>query len=426
MWRFVPLSGMWRSGRARQLWYAPLLAGAMGVMMARLLILANVLPVAEFARLSGGLLVSGTFCMLGCLGLQSQLQRQWPVNLIKGQERRGVVLAAQCILVALVCTVVAVIGILSGLSLAGMASSLLLVGILHGFSQQIFLIATVESRSRGDALRYSWENVVRSIGVFLFGLALAAWTRSAIWALAAETAVSILISWVLFRRSVALTSLRVFGAYRAAIRRLPRVDWMASVTLMTIAMVGFLTTNIDRWIAADRLGAHGFGIYSFAWIMLMVAQSAQAVINASLYPLLARTYASGGGRTAYRFCVQASLAVLVPGLVCAVPLCFALTWGIERWFHTYSSAANVFPFFFAVALLRMSDFWSSYLLIIGRELQLLAGNVVVLFAGIAIWFAVTRSWEALPQLQQMGLLALVLAVLGYGAAAGFAWRSRVV
>ena len=89
--------------RLRQLWYVPLLGAAMGLMLARLLIMARMFDVPAFATYASGLLVSGSFSMLACLGLQSQLQRGLPVMIVRRRERAGAVLLAQCTFVASGC-----------------------------------------------------------------------------------------------------------------------------------------------------------------------------------------------------------------------------------------------------------------------------------------------------------------------------------
>ena len=98
-----PRGFAWSPRRARQLWYAPVLTLAMGLMFVRSLVMARLLDVEAFGQYSAGILVSATFCMLGCLGLQSMLQREWPVHLVRGRERSGPVRAAQCHLVATAC-----------------------------------------------------------------------------------------------------------------------------------------------------------------------------------------------------------------------------------------------------------------------------------------------------------------------------------
>src|SRR5688572_29095745 len=94
--------------RARQLWYAPVLAVATALMMLRLFALAALLDIPNFAQVGVGLLVSSTFTMLACLGLQSVLQRDMPVMFVRGRERAARVLLAQCVVAAYASAAVAV------------------------------------------------------------------------------------------------------------------------------------------------------------------------------------------------------------------------------------------------------------------------------------------------------------------------------
>jgi O-antigen/teichoic acid export membrane protein len=190
--------------------------------------------------------------------------------------------------------------------------------------------------------------------------------------------------------------------------------------------VAFVIVNADRWVAAERLDLAMFGHYSFAWIVLLVAQALQVMINASGYPLLARRYATAGRAGALRMSAALSGSALALGLVCAIPAWAILAYGIPRWFPGYSDTVGLVPLFLGVALLRLSDFWSSYLLIIGREARMLAVNAGVATAGIVIWAALIQPWRAATLgLRDVALLAAVMAVCGYLAVAGFAWRERV-
>jgi O-antigen/teichoic acid export membrane protein len=420
-----PVAAPVSAGWARQLLYAPVLTLAMATMMVRLLVLASILSVHEFSRLGVGLLVSNTFYMLGCLGLQQLLQRQWPVNIVRGQELPGMVLAVQCSLVALGCAALGLAPAAIGVPLAGASPAIWAVGVLHGFSQQAFIIATVESRSRGDATRYAWQNMARSSVAIVLGVAAAVYTTSAFWVLAVETAAAALQSWLMFRRSAVRAAVRLSGVFAQAIRRFREIDWKAAATMLVVGSLAFLTINADRWLAAGRLGAGDFGIYSFAWILLLVAQSMQALMNASLYPLLARTHGSRGRREAFAICLKSSTAMLVIGCVAALPSWWLLDWAVGRWFAPYQAAAGLFPLFLVIAVLRVSDFWTSYLLVVGKERQLLALNVAAAMASLVLWSVLVRPWGAVLQMQQIALLGVAFAVLGYGVVVGMAWRERV-
>ncbi len=413
--------------RMRQLWYAPLLALAMGLMMLRLLIMARLLDVQAFAEFSGGLLISGTFCMLGCLGLQSMLQREWPLNLVRRQERRGLVLAAQCNLVALGCSAVGLLVASAGVSLAGIAPGLLAIGILHGLSQQLFLIATVESRSRGDALRFAGQNLVRASSALGLSAMVAVGTGSPLATLASEAFVSLVLSLIFFHRSLGHASLKAKAVYQLAIRRLRRVPWRSAMTLMAIMIVGFGLLNADRWVASDQLGATLFAHYSFAWIVLTIAQSVQSVINASIYPLVARCFAEFGRETAFGLCLRVSAVMLIAGVAVAVPVSYLLDFSIHRWYPQYADAATLLPLFLGIAVLRLSDFWSSFLLIIGFESRLLRLSLAAAATGALAWALLVRPWSGqVVTLQDVGLLAALLTVSTYVAAVAVSWHARQI
>jgi O-antigen/teichoic acid export membrane protein len=410
--------------RARQLLYIPILGAALALMMVRMLVMARLLDVPQFALFCGGTLVSSTFTMLGCLGLQSLLQREWPVNILRGQEYRGLIRAAQCNLVAVLCALGCTVVALGGRPLAGIAAPLLAVGTLHGLSQQLFLIATVESRSRGDVLRYSRDSLLRAALALTFGALVAVRSRSALATLGAEALISLALSGGLFRRSLRRGSAHVRQVYAAAARGLVRVNWRSSLTLLAVSGVSFVTLCADRWVAADRLDLRNFAQYSFAWIVLMVAQAVQVIINASTYPLLARRLAREGHGGALRVAARLSFATLAVGLVCALPAWLLLAYSIPRWFPQYADARALLPLFLGIALLRVSDFWTSYLLIIGREGRTLVLNTAVAALSIAVWAGLVRPWTAASlQLREVALLAVVMSVCAYLAVSGLAWRS---
>jgi O-antigen/teichoic acid export membrane protein len=412
--------------RLRQLWYAPLLAMAMALMMVRLLVMARLLGIQSFAEFSGGILVSSSFCMLGCLGLQTTLQREWPVNIWRGQELRGLTRAAQCNLAAGACAIALIAAVLCGVSVGTFSPLLLTMGIVHGCSQQMFVIATVESRSRGDALRFSLENVARALGVLSVGFLIAVWTGSAIEILAGEALLTFSISLALMRRSAAYARLDMWRLYDLALRRMPRAPWRVAMIMMAITGVAFLLLNLDRWIAAARLSTREFAAYSFAWTVPMLAQSVQAIINTSIYPMMCRRFAGGEPRRAFRVCVATSLFVLIAGTVGALPAFIVLKYCVYNWFPKYAGAVVIVPLFLAVAVLRVSDFWSSFLLATGREGILLLANTAAVIAGVLLWGLWIYVRVATPlQPADAALLALILTTLSYAIFMGCAWKARM-
>jgi O-antigen/teichoic acid export membrane protein len=363
--------------------------------------------------------------MIGCLGLQALLQREWPVHLVRRQELRGLVRAAQCNLVALGCGLIGLLGAAFGLSPAGTTPALLAVGLLHGMSQQLFLVATVESRSRGDVLRFSLQNMLRAVAAFALSVAVALWTGSAELALAIDAVVTLALSQGFFRTALGRGRIGAIAIYQLATRRMRLVRWNTALTMMLIMVVGFGLMNVDRWVAADRLSVEGFAHYSFAWILLSIAQSTQSVINASAYPILARRFAQHDRNVAFGVCLRLSVCILAAGAATAIPLYFMLDYGIHRWYPSYDEARALIPLFLAIAVLRASDFWTSYLLIVGLEAQLLRLNLCAMVFGLLASMALVQPWHAGPAtLQQVSWLAALLTLSAYMTVAGAAWRGR--
>ena len=303
----------------------------------------------------------------------------------------------------------------------------LAVGMLHGLSQQCFLLATVESRSRGDALRFANQNLLRAVVAMGLSVTVALYSGSALWALASDALATILMSLGFFRRSLRHVNLGATAVGALAMRRMKRVQWRSAFTLMVIMIVGFALLNVDRWIASDLLGVTGFAHYSFVWIVLSIAQSTQAVINASVYPLVARRFAEHGRAVAFHVCLRASIAILVIGSAAAVPLGYLLGYGVRRWYPQFDDAIVLLPLFLGIGVLRVSDFWSSFLLITGLEERLLRVNVAAALTGALAWALVVRPWsgEAIAA-AQVGWLAALLTLSAYAATAAVSLRARRV
>jgi O-antigen/teichoic acid export membrane protein len=383
------------------------------LMLVRLLVMARLLDTRGFGQYSAGLLVSSTFGMLACLGLYAILLRELPVMMVRKRVRAGTVLLAQCIVVALACTAACVLAALAGVSMAGLSAGPFLISLLHGLSQQVFIISSVESRSRGDPLEFSRQSLIRAIAILALGAAAASATGSAAWALLVEAVVTLALAQVALAKIFRGSRLPAMLSYRLAVRFLPRVRWRAAAALFAVGMVAFMLLNADRWVAAQWLSAERFAQYAFAWMLLMVAQSAQLLVNSSVFPLLARRYGMLGVGAAYRLCATVSWALLSVGTLLALPAWLLLDMGINRWFSEYRAAAELVPLFIAVAVLRVSDYWSSFMMIVGFEDRLLVLNVLGGLGAALIWLLWTRPWELSVELWQIGLLAALLTGVNY-------------
>ncbi|MCI2807798.1 lipopolysaccharide biosynthesis protein [Eoetvoesiella caeni] len=379
--------------RLQQLWYVPVLAFAMGLMMLRTLVMAQLFSLDGFAQFSAGLLVSGTFCMLACLGLQSLLQRDMPMMMVRRQNHAAAVLLSQCVLVACVCVLICIAGGVAGITIAGIAKDILVIGLLHGLSQQLFLIVTVESRSRSQSVRFARQNLVRGLGVFCLGSLVAFYTRSAQLTLITEATVSLILVQGTLRAIFRAASIRYMSAFRAGFRRIHRLRWRSAITLFFVSVVGFIAYSADRWMAAQALTTKQFALYSFAGLVLTMAGAVQVLINASVFPMLARRYAKLGRKSAYLLCWRVSMVLLI---ICAIfggPAWFLIDQGVAYWFPKYQAVRVVLPLFIFVAILRVSNFWPSFMIISGFESRLLMLDISAgLIAGL-FWVLWVQPWN---------------------------------
>lgn len=414
--------------RLQHLWYVPVLGAAMSLMLLRLLVMARLLDVEAFAAYSAGLLVSSSFLMLACLGLQSLLQRDLPVAIVRGRERAGAVLLVQCCIVGMLSAaiVMAPIGALLP-TVAGLDPGMLALSIWHGLAMQVFLLATVESRSRGEPLRFSWQNFVRSVLLVTSGALMALWVGKAAWVLAAEMFLSLGLALGFARRQFACARRPATIIIAVAWHRLQRLPWRAALSLLAVSFVSFLMVNADRWLAAEALSKPSFASYAFAWTVLLVAQSAQVLVNASLFPMLSRRFARFGHQATFSAGARISFALLLAGTAVALPAWAVLDYAVSRWFPAYSEAREILPVLLGVAVLRVSDFWSSVLIIAGLEGRLLRVNLLGLMLGLGVWFGgCTAAGVGYTGPVQIAWLAATLAACTYGLVSWTAWRATPV
>ena len=87
---------------------------------------------------------------------------------------------------------------------------------------------------------------------------------------------------------------------------------------------------------------------------------------------------------------------------------------IVNWFADYRSSLEILPIFLVVASIRLSDFWSSHLLVSGKERLLLAVNCLS-GAFVFISFSLLGYFQSVDKLgiTELAHLALALTVVNY-------------
>jgi len=292
-----------------------------------------------------------------------------------------------------------------------------------GLAQHAFLVATTESRSGGDALEYAVQQFNRSVLALALGVSVALTGCGTVAVLAAEAMVSAVLALWAQRASLRRAALSGRAVFVLALRRMRQIPWLSALTLMASMLAAFATFNADRWIGMQRLSSADFALYSFAAILLALAQALQALINASVYPLLVRRYAVFGKAVTFRLCLRASSVAFLLGMLASIPLIALARWVIAHWYPQYTEAIVLVPLLMFAGVLRISDFWSSFLAISGYEMRMLLVNLASVACAIGVWLP-WRMGQAPASPVDFALLAVLLSAFGSAFAATAAWQVR--
>jgi O-antigen/teichoic acid export membrane protein len=407
--------------RIRRASYAPLLATGMGLMMVRLLVMAKLLEVGEFATLSSALILSNLVNTIACFGLFLHLQRMLPIELARHHHRASVVLMSQTIIAAFGVGGIGIVIGASGVSLGGISADMVLLGAIHGLSQQLFLIATTESRSNNETVRYSVQHLLRSIATVLLGIVAAVIVGSASAVLIAEAAIAFISVATILSTAGRRFNVAPLKALVLGIRSFRRVDWVSMFALLAYSVVVAMSVQLDRWLSSAVLPIQEFASYSFAWIAMIAALSAQALVNASIYPMIARRFALSGRKAAYRLTFLISFGMLAACLVPAVICVFVADFLIARYYPAYLDATALVPILALAAIFRISDFWSSFLIIDGKERSTLVATTLSLLGTVAVWyFAIGGQFSPV----HLAYLAAAISAVTYVIPFTLSWHAR--
>lgn len=379
----------------------------MALTMVRVLVYARTLSNHEFAELNLVLIISTLFITFVGFGLFSDLQRKMPIDL----QRQEIALAVARLMLAIAGTVaVALAGLplmLAATASGSLAPVAVLTGILHGLSQQLFLVVTTESRSARETSRYSMQSLVRAILIIGLAVPVAMATGSAIMALATEALLNLAASGLILFR---ITSRYTIG--REEIRRQLSALWKRiSIRDMTfLVLISFVvaaSSNVDRWLAAKFLATTEFAHYSFAAILTMIAYSTQALLNAAIYPAIAGRFAIAL-KSAFRMSAKVSCAMLACGLIACVPGIPFGRWIVYAYFPNYLDAVPLITTIAISSAFRLANFWTGFLIIAERQQLALFTNLAAMLLPLAVW-----SLRSTPSAASIAYLALAVSVCSF-------------
>lgn len=394
---------------ATYLSYTPLLGLAAFLSLIRITIYSRLLSVGDFGLLSKLLLISSLFGTAGSLGFQLMAQRDLPALFAEGRYRSGLVALCKAITVTTISAVLVSAFSLLNIPILSVSGFLLCCSIVHGWSQQVFMLAVIDTRSRLEMMRYAKQVLLKTLAASVVAATIAALGGGPIGIIFAELLVTLLLSIRLITAITKNIAKRLL--WEISVRSFKRSDFSTALTLFSSTLLMFFSANIDRWLAADRLKHDDFGLYAFAWISLTAALSFQALLNAGIFPLISRKRKEGHAKAAFRTTASISIATLLAGTVIASMVYVFAQWFLLNKYQRYALALPLIMPLLLAAVLRLADFWSSYLIVMHRQNLLMKIQIFLILIPCFYYFAMGRSSAFGPV--DFAWLAVVLAAGNY-------------
>lgn len=406
----------------RKGFYVPILAASMIVMFLRAPLAAAFIEPLEFATFAAAMLIANAVVMFGAFGYYLQQQREVPRLLVRDDQPAAARSLYDTIYATGLVLITGVAISASGLEVAGLEGHLVALAIVYGFSQQLFLIATVDSKSRGQTTRYALQNLARSLLIILCIVYLGASFPYAELIIGAEIAVNLACALLVLCK-VEYFSIRTLLAHAGSGRLFRHVRARALINLIVVSAIGFFSLNLDRWLAAEMLPPTQFSLYAFAWTIMIGAISVQALVSAAVFPAIALRIETTGVRAGFKLASITSVVSLV-FMAAALPVFLVLAyWAVTEFVPAYSAASSVFAALYIAGLFRAADNWSPFLIAGNFEQAMLRTNLAALLTGVTGWWLVCR-WLGIPvSIHSLANLAVVLSV---GTFAAFAALSMWV
>lgn len=344
----------------------------MVIMTARLFAYAAFLDAASYGLLSMGFLVSTTFGMLAGFGSYIELQRQLPIMYRAGKVAAPVglmlnALAMNVILLALAAIALGLYAVFDRPKGEFNYLFLFLIGALNGYFQQAFLILSAESKSKLEMVRYAVQNMVRSCIVVIAGTIAAGVFRNADAILIAELASTGAIVLTILYRQLAEAGVKTSRLLPLTMAGIRRNKISALFVLSLLSLVASLSISVDRWIGAKVLNVAAFGQYSFALTVMLCALYLQSIINASAFSIFSVKFADAGAKACFAMVVKFSFCLLGVSLFASAIVHPLLVVLIPQWFAQYSDISHYLYLVLIAASFRVSEYFSSYLVISMNE-----------------------------------------------------------
>ena len=138
---------------------------------------------------------------------------------------------------------------------------------------------------------------------------------------------------------------------------------------------------------------------------------------------MSQQYALNGRQESFKYTLRVAAITFITGAFFSMLSYGIFSVLIDKAYPNYSNSKTLLPYFFIIISFRISDFWSSFLIVTRQDQKLFFIMLFTTSFIIAMW-AVTKEFNfQILTIKDVGALALFVTVANYIMSALFAWKS---
>lgn len=246
----------------------------------------------------------------------------------------------------------------------GLSVPLQLLSVVQVLVFFLFSVDLMVVKSRLEFVAYAKQLFVRNVIIAAVGFLAAYLTADATWTVAAEVGCAVLFYG------------RKLICFAISLRFPTKPFLLASMKFVPVTMVGALLQFVDRLLASSLLSAEQFSRFSYLSLIVLVGLSIQQLVNTRIITVLPEI-CQKDSRSGFTYVVKASglMAALLVFVLVSVMLVLQSPWFAAAWFEP---DYNLGFLFVLVAILRSSDFYTAYLLVMNQKSRLFLTQMGVL------------------------------------------------
>lgn len=399
--------------RRREFIYIPLLLLSTGLLFAKNLIYAKLLPVAGFGALNEAILVGSTFANFAGAGLPLLGHKLLPRDYARGELDAVTDLLGAALGVFGIASAVAAAAL--GVAAAGgLVKSTVwwYASLFYSVAQYVFVLKLIDLKSDMRFVKHALLSSTRAILLLGCGLLVAWLTRYVPAVLGTEALVTLLLSRPICAHvrgnDVVRKALRLWSDHAWLLNNLPgalHLLWLNSMMTLLYAL--------DRWSGLMLLTDHDYGILALGLMALVVFETAQTIINVSAYPIMGRMIARGDHQRAFGLATLATAVIVGLSIVCYFPFIWLFDYMVHRYLPAYLEAAPVVKVAVLAGTLRLADFYGSFAVLCNREKMLARtfGVTVLVTAGLIAFLHLGAGVQFDPL--RLTMVTLAVAMMGF-------------